>query len=113
MSSITIRYKAKFGKQPQAKPEKPKSSLVPSRVARMLALAYYIELAIEAGDLKGYVDVARKLGMSRARVTQVMNLLNLSPKNQADILLGRVEVSERRLRGALREVEWGRQRLDG
>ena len=109
--SVTVKYK--FGKQPQAKPEKPKSSLVPSRTGRMLALAHYIERLIEAGDLKGYADVAGKLEMSRARVSQVMNLLNLSPKNQEAILLGRVEVSERRVRGVLGEVEWGKQRLDG
>ena len=109
--SVTVKYK--FGKQPQAKAEKPKAKLssTPSRAARMLALAYYIEQLIESGSMKDYADVARNLGMSRARVTQVMNLLNLSPKNQEDILLGRVEVSERRLRGALGGVKWEKQRI--
>ena len=46
----------------------------PSRAARMLALAHHVERLIEAGELTGYADAARGLGLTRARLTQVMNL---------------------------------------
>ena len=54
--------------------------------------------------------------MTRARLTRVMNLLNLAPDIQEALLfLPRVEsgadpVCERRLRVIVREVDWGAQR---
>ncbi len=37
--------------------------------------------------------------MSRARLSQVMNLLNLPLETQESILLGKLDIHERRLRG--------------
>jgi hypothetical protein len=65
-----------------------------------------------------------KLGfVSRARVTQIMDLLNLSPELQEALLFlprvdrGRDPVTERALRAVVAEADWGRQRrtrtLDG
>ena len=45
--------------------------------------------------------------MSRARVTQVMNLLNLSPEIQERIVLGTLAVSERGIRRVGAEAEVG------
>ena len=39
--------------------------------------------------------------MSRARVSQVMALLNLPVKTQESILLGKLDLGERRLRGMM------------
>lgn len=80
-----------------------------SRAARMLALAHYIERMIEDGRLADYAEAARALGLTRARITQVMSLLLLAPEIQEGILAGKVRGSERRLRCALREAEWGEQ----
>ena len=53
---------------------------------------------IEAGELRDYADAARRLKVSRARVTQIMNLVALPIAMQERILLGEAEVSERGLR---------------
>lgn len=47
-------------------------------------------------------DLARLGGVSRARITQIMNLLNLPPWKQEKILLleGRTGVTEREVRGS-------------
>ena len=69
-----------------------------SRTARLLALAYYVERQIEEGAIKDYAQAARVLGMSRARMAQVMNLLGLVARVQEAILAGEVVLSERDLR---------------
>ncbi len=78
----------------------------PSRTARMLALAHYVERLVEAGELSGYAEAARVLGLTRARLTQVMGLLLLAPAIQARILDGKLEVSERRMRTVVAEAGW-------
>ncbi len=78
----------------------------PTRLARQLALAYYIERQVESGELESYAEAARLLGMSRARISQVMNLLTLSPGIQEAILTGRIRASERELRLVSREDIW-------
>ena len=64
-----------------------------------------------------YAEVLAKLGqVSRARMTQIMNLLNLAPDIQEEILFlprvekGRDPVGERDVRKIVAEVEWGKQR---
>lgn len=64
---------------------------------------------MEAGLLKDYAAAARLLGMTRARMAQVMNLLILAPTIQESILTGRLMVSERPLRPVVRQVGWGEQ----
>jgi hypothetical protein len=64
----------------------------------------------------GCADLARLGHVTRARVTQIMNLLNLAPDIQEEILfLPRVEgerqtVSERQVRAVAREADWAEQR---
>jgi len=78
----------------------------PSRAARMLALAHYVERLVEAGELTGYAEAARSLGVTRARLTQLEKLTLLAPVIQEQILFGSLRDSERRLRRLLREAEW-------
>ena len=59
----------------------------PTAKARQLALAYWIEEQIEAGRVRDYAAVARALGISRARITQVMDLM-LLPTPEKERLLG-------------------------
>jgi predicted XRE-type DNA-binding protein len=58
------------------------------RKARQLALAYAIERAIEAGEFRSYGDVAKALGVTQPRVSQVMNLMLLPRSVQEQMLLG-------------------------
>ena len=75
----------------------------------MLALAHLIERRVESGELKDYAEAARTLGISRARMTQIMNLLVLSPKVQEAVLLGNGRRSERNVRDILGKPSWQHQ----
>ncbi len=72
----------------------------------MLALAHYVERLVEEGAVRSYADAARQLGVSRARMSQVLNLLNLSPRVQHALLLGDLHLSERRIRALAARAEW-------
>ncbi len=72
----------------------------------MLALAYYVERLVDQGTVASYADAARQLGVSRARMSQILNLLNLPPKVQEGLLLGDLHLSARRVRALVAGVEW-------
>ncbi len=72
-------------------------------------MAHYVERLVEEGIVKSYADAARQLGVSRARMSQIQNLLNLPPRVQEALLLGDLHLSERRIR-ALVGAEWKGQR---
>ena len=86
------------------------------RVVRMLALAYKIDGMIRDGELQDLADAARTNGVTRARMTQITNLLLLAPEIQEVILdlppvmSGRDPVAERQLRPIVAEPEWSRQK---
>lgn len=88
----------------------------PRRIACLLALAHRFESLLASGEVKDYAELARLGHVSRARITQIMNLLNLAPAIQ-EYLLG-IEapksnlvhtISERHLRRILRDVRWDHQ----
>jgi hypothetical protein len=56
------------------------------RVAVLLALALRFEELLREGQVRDYVELARLARVSRARITQVMNLLLLAPDIQEAIL---------------------------
>ena len=56
------------------------------RISRLMALAIRLDGLIRSGVLKDYAVVARLGHVSRARVTQVMNLLHLAPDIQEELL---------------------------
>jgi hypothetical protein len=58
----------------------------PSRAAIMLALAHKIQQAIDEGRIKDRAEVAARLGVTRARVTQMMNLTLLPVAVQGGML---------------------------
>ncbi len=75
----------------------------------MLALAYRVDDLVERGVLKSYAEAAGKLGITRARVSQVLQLMNLSPRIQEEILTGNTAPSERRLRSIAAIPDWAEQ----
>ena len=68
-------------------PESPPPERIP-RVARVLALAHHWQGLIRSGAVRDQADLARLVGVSRARVTQVMRLLDLAPDIQEAVLDG-------------------------
>jgi len=62
------------------------------RVARFMALAIRFDQLIQSGDVADYAELARLSHVTRARITQIMNLRLLAPDIQEAILfLPRVE----------------------
>ncbi|MBI3722352.1 hypothetical protein HY251_00125, partial [bacterium] len=98
-----------------AAPAPPPEGSVP-RIARLLALAHHYNGLIERGEVAGYAELARLTRVTRARITQVMNLLYLAPDIQEEILdlprtkKGDDPICERQLRKIVRVVEWDQQR---
>jgi len=86
------------------------------RLARLLALVIRFEGLLRAGDVRDYADLARLGQVTRARVTQVMNLLNLAPDIQEEILFMpptakvRQALPERRIRSIAAVPDWRKQR---
>lgn len=78
------------------------------RVARVLALAHHWQGLIRSGTVRDQADLAQLVGVSRARVTQVMRLLALAPDIQEAILNGVVGglSGEMKLRKIAEEVSW-------
>jgi len=56
------------------------------RISRLMALAVRMEGLVRGGQVKDYAELARLGGVSRARVTQVLNLRNLAPAIQERLL---------------------------
>lgn len=101
MSEVTIRVRLR----PKAPEPEPTPERIP-RAARVLALAHRWRGLIRSGAVKDQADLARLVGVSRARVTQVMGLLWLAPDIQEAVLFGEVDVDERGLRLAGAEASW-------
>jgi len=56
------------------------------RVARLMALAIHFERLIRERSITNYSELARLGHVTRARVSQVMNLLYLAPDIQEELL---------------------------
>jgi hypothetical protein len=101
-------------KQGQA-PAKLPAGRVP-RVARLLALAHRFEALVREGVVSDYAELARLGHVSRARITQIMNLLLLAPDVQEAILFlpkttrGRDPVRIRHLQPIALTTDWSQQR---
>lgn len=86
------------------------------RIARLMALAIRFDQLIRDGVVSDQAELARLGHVSRARLTQLMNLLNLAPDIQEQIVLGdmitnvRDHLTERRLRWIVAESSWRKQR---
>ncbi len=103
---------------PERAPARPEPSLpgrVP-RIARLLALALRFEQLLRAGTVRDYVALATLGHVSRARITQIMNLLLLSPQIQEQILFlprvqsGRDPIPLSQLQPLAATLDWPRQR---
>lgn len=102
-----------FSQEPPPAPPAPVRR--PARVARMLALAHRLQRAIRRGEYDDRADLARQFGITRARVTQLLNLTLLAPDIQEQVLQleavdGVQPTSERTLRGVVAAVGWREQR---
>jgi hypothetical protein len=110
-----VRDRHGWGFSEEAPAPSPAPVRRPARVAQMLALAHRLQAEIDRGDFRDRADLARQLGFTRARVSQVLNLLMLAPDLQERILdleaVDGVEpLSERSLRAVVKVEGWEDQR---
>lgn len=69
----------------QSDETKPALERIP-RISRYMALAIHFEALIRQGIVTDYADLARLGHVTRARVTQIMNLRLLAPELQEELL---------------------------
>jgi hypothetical protein len=99
----------------QEEPPCPERGRVP-RVSRLMALAIKFEGMIRDGVVKDYAELARLGRVTRARISQIMGLLNLALDIQEAVLFlprvarGREPVKMRQLLGIVSERQWPEQR---
>jgi hypothetical protein len=122
MNGITLKSKVHFGRgrrnnkqlRTGEKPQ-PVPGRIP-RVAKLMALAIRFEQFVRDGVVADYAELARLGHVTRARISQIMNLLNLAPDIQEALLFlpsvesGKDRVTERELRVIVRELNWQKQR---
>ena len=86
------------------------------RVAKIMALAIRFDSLIRRGVVADQAELARLGHVSRARLTQIMNLQCLAPDIQEEILLlpaterGRDAVTEKQVRPIAALADWRKQR---
>ena len=86
------------------------------RISKLMALALRFDRLISEGEITDQADLARLGQVSRARVTQIMNLLLLAPDIQEEILFlpqilsGRDPIRERYIRPLTSMLDWRKQR---
>ena len=86
------------------------------RVTKLMALAIRFEHLLVTGAVTDQAQLADVGHVSRARITQIMNLLHLAPDIQEQILFlpriskGRDVITERHLRPISKMLDWKKQR---
>lgn len=107
------RREVRVGEAPP-KPDLPEGSI--PRVSKLMALAIRCDGLVRRGDVADYADLARFGYVTRARITQIMNLLNLAPDIQEQVLFlprtmrGCDPIGERHLRPICVVADWKKQR---
>jgi len=97
-------------------PVRPKEPGRVPRVARLMALALRCEELLRTGAVENQTEIARLGHVTRARVSQILNLLNLAPEIQEELLhlprtmAGRDAIILRDLLPIASTREWAEQR---
>jgi len=127
MKGLTIKRQVHFGRGRNCRkvikegpPPEPDHEPAPTgrvpRISRLMALAIRFDRLIKAGEIADQAEIARLGHVSRARITQIMNLLCLAPDIQEAILHlprthhGRDPIREIMLRPIAAVPDWRKQR---
>jgi len=112
---IPLNWVRRAGRPTKPKPVREVPARIP-RITRLMALAIKFQDMVDRGEVRDYADIARLGYVTRARLTQIMNLLLLAPDIQErllcfspDDLLDEPPV-ERHLRRVAAAVDWAEQR---
>ena len=100
---------------PEREQPAPPSSPTTPHVALLLALAHHIDGQVQSGAVKSYDEMAKRLALTRARMTQITNLPLLASEIQEKILFlpptsgGCHRMTERGLRQLVAESSFENQ----
>ena len=121
--SMTVKRSFRMQQREKGRKEVRRGELKPEvsvervpRISRLMALAIRFDEMIRAGEVKDQAELARLGRVSRARLSQIMNLLNLAPEIQEELLFvapaskGKDRMSERAIRNVLTMVDWRKQK---
>lgn len=106
----TVGFAVKGKRKSDRVAEKPMGRV--PRISKLMALAIRYEQMLDEGVVQSKTELAELLHVSQPRMTQIMNLLHLSPEIQEEILFlvevgeGRALISERELRKGSTTVFW-------
>ncbi|MCZ2343086.1 MAG: hypothetical protein LC104_15040 [Bacteroidales bacterium] len=87
------------------------------RISRLMALALRCERLLHKGTVASYTDIGKLGHVTQARVSQIMNLLNLAPEIQEVLLFlprvdrGRAPVVISELQLIASTPDWQQQRM--
>jgi len=101
--------------KPPKPPRRPPTPQLP-HVTKLMALAIRLDYLLATGQIKDQAEIARTAGITRARVTQILNLTNLAPDIQQAILdlEPTTERTPRFREGEIRQIaiapNWAQQR---
>ena len=100
--------------RPGPAPDTPQGKI--PRISRLMALAIHCEELLRSGQITNQSELAYYARITRARLTQILTLLNLAPDIQEQILFlprttaGRGEIQEKGVRRIAMELDWEKQR---
>ena len=94
MSSLSVAWDVHFHRHGHGAAKELRAGTAPEalpagrvpRVARLMALALRFEGLLRRGEVKDYATLARLGNVTRARISQIMNLLHLAPDIQEALL---------------------------
>ena len=106
---FAVRQKDGNGESKQAQGQRIEKA---PRIARLVALAIRIEGLIGEQKVRDYASVVRLGKVTRARMTQILQLRYLAPDIQEQILFlpADTRLEERNLRSVSRLIDWAEQR---
>jgi len=123
----TFEFNIHFGKGRNGRKQirigqKPEATELPEgrtpRISKLLALAIKMDGMLQRGEVKNYAELAVLGHVTRARITQIMNLLNLAPDIQEELLnleltrKGKDTIQTRIAQDIARELNWPEQRTE-
>lgn len=80
------RRRRQVGARPEPRALRSAPPQVP-KVTRLLVLGHHFERLVRDGVVRNYAEIARMTGLTRARMTQILDLTLLAPDVQEHLLL--------------------------
>lgn len=87
------------------------------RISKLMALAIKMRGMVDRGEVRDYAELARLAQVTRARITQIMNLNLLAPELQEWLLFleraeaGRDAITLKDIQGSCLEANWKSQQV--